>query len=72
MIDHLRRAQRELKRDCQLCMDLAGPKLRTGPIEQWPPVLKIKPQRDAHGHVAKPALVAIAPASQLTVVNLSA
>ncbi len=47
-------------------MDLAGPKLRTGPIEPGPTVLKVKPRRDAHGHVTKPAVVALVPVSQIT------
>ena len=46
MIHHLERAKRELKRDCRVAMDLAGPKLRTGPIEPGPTVLKVKPRRD--------------------------
>ena len=65
IIHHLERAKRELKRDCLICMDIAGPKLRTGPIEPGPAVLKIKPRRDAHGHVTKPAMVALAPVSEL-------
>jgi pyruvate kinase len=59
IIHHLERAKRELKRDCLICMDVAGPKLRTGPIEEGPAVLKIKPRRDAHGHVTNPAMVAL-------------
>ncbi len=33
MIEHLRRAERSLGRPCRIVMDLAGPKLRTGPLE---------------------------------------
>ena len=33
MIEHLRRAERSLGRSCRVVMDLAGPKLRTGPLE---------------------------------------
>ena len=40
-----------------VAMDLAGPKLRTGPLEPGPKVLKIKPRRDVEGHVLDPALV---------------
>jgi pyruvate kinase len=69
IIHHLGRAKRELKRDCHICMDIAGPKLRTGPIEQGPAVLKIKPRRDAHGHVTKPAVIALVPVSQLRAVS---
>jgi pyruvate kinase len=65
MIHHLDRAKRELKRECRVAMDLAGPKLRTGPIEPGPTVLKVKPRRDAHGRVTKPAVVALVPVSKL-------
>ena len=40
-------------------MDLAGPKIRTGPIAAGPSVLRIKPQRDAYGRVVSPALVGL-------------
>ena len=31
------------RRKCRVLMDLAGPKLRTGPLEPGPAVVKIKP-----------------------------
>jgi len=40
-----------------VAMDLAGPKLRTGPFEPGPKVIKIRPQRDIGGQVTAPALV---------------
>jgi Pyruvate kinase, barrel domain len=36
MIRNLGRANRELNRRCQIVVDLAGPKLRTGPLEPAP------------------------------------
>jgi len=57
MIEHLRRAERSLGRSCRIVMDLAGPKLRTGPIEPGPAVVRIRPRRDAHGRVIAPARV---------------
>ena len=42
-----------------IAMDLAGPKLRTGPLELGPKVIKIRPRRDNGGHVIAPALVAL-------------
>jgi pyruvate kinase len=57
MIEHLRRAERSLGRSCRLVMDLAGPKLRTGPIEPGPPVIRIRPRRDVCGRVTAPARV---------------
>jgi pyruvate kinase len=38
-------------------MDLAGPKVRTGPLEPGPAVIKLRPQRDVFGHVTEPARV---------------
>ncbi|MGK7221469.1 pyruvate kinase [Kocuria flava] len=55
MIDHVRSAGRELGRDVRVAMDLAGPKLRTGPFEPGPQVERIKPVRDASGRVVAPA-----------------
>jgi pyruvate kinase len=57
MIAHLRQAERSLGRSCRVVMDLAGPKLRTGPLEPGPAVVRIRPSRDAHGRVTAPARV---------------
>jgi pyruvate kinase len=59
MIHHLRRANRDLQRDCRLLMDIAGPKLRTADLQPGPPVVKVKPYRDALGQVKLPALVTL-------------
>ncbi len=40
-------------------MDLAGPKLRTGPIESLPRVVKISPDRDRSGRVIEPVIVGL-------------
>jgi pyruvate kinase len=55
MIEHLRRAEEVLGLSCRIVMDLAGPKLRTGPLEPGPAVIRIRPHRDAHGQVTAPA-----------------
>ncbi|WP_106849039.1 pyruvate kinase [Blastococcus sp. Marseille-P5729] len=57
MIDNVRAAEREQQADVKVIMDLAGPKLRTGPIEAAPPVQKVKPTRDPLGRVTEPARV---------------
>lgn len=57
MIEQLRRAERSLGRSCRVVMDLAGPKLRTGPLEPGPAVVRIRPQRDVCGRVTTPARV---------------
>ena len=61
MAEHLKRANRELGKNCRLSMDLAGPKLRVGPMEAGPEVIKIRPQRDATGTVLKPARICLLP-----------
>lgn len=57
MIAHLRRAERDLGKRCLVEFDLAGPKLRTGPIEPGPAVVKLRPSRNAVGQVTEPARV---------------
>jgi len=63
MIAHLHRAERAVGRHCRIEMDLAGPKIRTGTIRPGPAVLKLRPKRDALGHVRVPASVWLAPGS---------
>ncbi|MDZ7595458.1 MAG: pyruvate kinase [Thiobacillus sp.] len=57
MIAHLRQAEQSLGRSCRVVMDLAGPKLRTGPLEPGPAVVRIRPSRDGYGRVTAPARV---------------
>ena len=57
MIEHLKRANQSLGRNCQVAMDLGGPKLRTGPLEPGAAVIKIRPERDEFGHVSAPARI---------------
>lgn len=61
MIEHLKQAERALGRTCRVFMDLAGPKLRTGPLESGPAVVRIHPSRDAYGRVTAPARVWLSP-----------
>ena len=41
MIEHLRRANGELRRRCRVSMDIGGPKLRTGSVTPGPAIIKI-------------------------------
>ncbi len=59
MIRHLKRAQQELGRTCRILVDIAGPKLRTGPLQPGPAVAKLSPLRNESGHVVVPARVAL-------------
>ncbi|QDT73500.1 pyruvate kinase [Lacipirellula limnantheis] len=57
LIANLRSAERTLGKTCKVLMDLAGPKLRTGPIERGAKVVKWRPQRDSYGRVTAPARI---------------
>lgn len=57
MVENLRRAKLELGKDCRVLMDLPGPKLRTGPVEALPGVIKWQPRRNRYGRVIAPARI---------------
>lgn len=59
MATRVRQTARRIGQPVSILMDLAGPKLRTGPVAAGRPVLKIKPTRDACGHVTAPALLGL-------------
>ncbi|MCG3120334.1 MAG: hypothetical protein ALAOOOJD_02993 [bacterium] len=60
MISNIKRARRKTGRNCKICMDLGGPKLRTGAMRLGPQVMHLQPQRDLFGHVISPARVWLA------------
>ncbi len=60
----MQRAEHELGRKCIVLMDLGGPKLRTGPLEPGPAVVKWKPVRNSLGKVVTPTLICIQPGGQ--------
>ena len=59
MITHMRRANQESGRHCRVLMDLAGPKLRTGPIQKGYHVVRWRIGKDARGAVVTPARIAL-------------
>jgi pyruvate kinase len=61
MIDNLRRAQAKSGRPCKVYADLAGPKLRTGPLEPVGRLLSFGPKRDLRGGVTEPARLLVVP-----------
>jgi pyruvate kinase len=61
MVQNLRRARREIGQPCSVLMDLPGPKLRTGPTEVVPGVIKLRPKRDRYGKVIGPAKIWLTP-----------
>ena len=56
MIANIRSAEASTGQRCLVAMDLDGPKLRTGPIEPGPEVIKVKPVRSATGAVLRRGL----------------
>ncbi|MFZ5556327.1 MAG: pyruvate kinase [Pseudomonadota bacterium] len=59
MADAVRRAATEVQRPVRILFDLAGPKMRTGPIAPGPPLLRLKPRRNEAGAVVEPAIVVL-------------
>jgi pyruvate kinase len=57
MVRHLREAEKTVGRSCRIQADLAGPKLRTGPIAPIGRALRVVPKRDGLGRVIEPARV---------------
>jgi pyruvate kinase len=55
MAANVRRAAEQAGQPCLVAMDLAGPKLRTGPLQPGPRVVKLRPQKNALGQVTAPA-----------------
>jgi pyruvate kinase len=51
----VRRAAKAAQREVKILMDLGGPKVRTGPMEPGPRVVKLRPRRDALGSVVLPS-----------------
>jgi pyruvate kinase len=59
MAGRVRHAARRARREVRVLMDLGGPKLRTGPLPDGAPVLKLRPRRDAYGRVVTPACLGL-------------
>jgi pyruvate kinase len=57
MVANIRAAEVAVGGKCLVSMDLAGPKLRTGPIQPGPAVLRVKPLRNDLGEVVQLAFV---------------
>lgn len=51
MIDHVSRARGRTGRACRVAMDLAGPKIRTGPLRPGPEVVRLRTKKDQLGRV---------------------
>src|SRR5262245_56855903 len=58
---HYQRARQELQRPGRVHVDLSGPKLRTGALEEGPHVVHWRPRRDNRGIVTAPARIWLTP-----------
>lgn len=61
IITRVRDAQAATGRPCRVSIDLPGPKIRTGPIEPGPAVVRVRPERDAFGRVSAPTRLRLVP-----------
>ncbi|MFO0696700.1 MAG: pyruvate kinase [Polyangiales bacterium] len=59
--DLVRAVAKDAGKDCRILVDLPGPKIRTGPIEPGPRVVRIHPTRDELGNVVEAARVRLVP-----------
>ncbi len=64
MIAHMRRANQDTGKHCKVVMDLAGPKVRTGPIHRGHHVVRWRVGKDARGMVIAAARIALAAKDQ--------
>lgn len=56
MAKNIKKASRKTGRSCTICMDLGGPKLRTGLMEPGPKVVHFQPVRDDLGNITAPGI----------------
>ena len=63
MIANVRQAAESNKRECRILMDLAGHKVRTGPVAMQPSTLHIKVKKNGYGLVVQPTRILLVPES---------
>jgi len=54
IIEQITAVRKKTGRTCKVCMDLGGPKLRTGKMIEGPRVIHVVPIRDIKGNVVEP------------------
>lgn len=59
MLGNIRAAEKDVGRRCTVLMDIAGPKIRTGPINPGPQLLKVRPEKDVRGKVVRAAHISL-------------
>lgn len=55
MINNIKAAKKKSGRNVKVCMDLGGPKLRTGSMIPGPKVIHLQPERDTLGKITNPS-----------------
>ena len=65
MINNISKARKKTGRNCKICMDLGGPKLRTGMMKPGPKVIHLQPKRDDLGRVVSAAKAWLGPADSI-------
>ncbi|MFO1432016.1 MAG: pyruvate kinase [Candidatus Competibacteraceae bacterium] len=60
MVDNVHRAATKLGRNCKILVDLAGHKVRTGPIATAPAITHIRVRRDVYGNILAPTKILLA------------
>lgn len=63
MVRQIREAARLQQRECKILMDLAGHKVRTGPLAQEPGSIHIKVRKNRYGLRTQPVQLVLIPAS---------
>ena len=71
MIRNVRRAETEMGRSCRILMDLAGHKIRTGPIAPGPSIHHLRVQKDRTGKVVAPGYLILTSNSESSSVDSS-
>jgi len=66
MIEQIKEAAHKFKKRVKICMDLAGPKIRTGSIKPGPPVIRLKPPKTPLGAIAEPLRFQLVPCDKYT------
>lgn len=61
MVQNVREAELELGLQTRVLFDLAGPKLRTGPLPAGPRVLRLRPPKDELGNIVRPLALRLGP-----------
>lgn len=64
MISNIRASAKFMGCQCKVLMDLAGQKIRTGPISQQAGVMRIRVRRNSYGVIVRPTFLALYPAER--------